>query len=113
MWYYRRRRSLLLAEQAQAQVGAHAETPNGAESSVPAPAVPTAPLAELHQPILKRKRRERLARRYDPLNHLDWLALSPRIAVNEEGIPAGSQELDEMMMPTKGEKDWTIIGLRI
>jgi hypothetical protein len=53
------------------------------------------PVLESYQPVLKRKRRERLARRIDPLNRLDWLTLSPRIAVTEEGVPATMAEISE------------------
>lgn len=52
-------------------------------------------MTENYQPILRRKKRERLAKRYDPLNRLDWLALSPRIGITEEGIPATMEQITE------------------
>ncbi|KAL3101105.1 hypothetical protein niasHS_001565 [Heterodera schachtii] len=101
VWYYRRRRSLLMAEAhaaAAAVPGAdshHQRLRGDSASSSAAQALTAA------APILKRKRRERHARRYDPLQRMDWLALSPRIAIAEDGMPMASQELDELTLHSK------------
>nr|CAD2124197.1 unnamed protein product [Meloidogyne enterolobii] len=94
VWYYKRRRSLqqLEAKQHQKQLLEQQQTK---------PDSPTQKTTKIifqpenYQPILRRKKRERLAKRYDPLIRFDWLALSPRIAVTEEGIPATMEQITE------------------
>lgn len=41
----------------------------------------TAPKQEVKQPLLRRKRLERNAKRKDPITHMDWLNISPRYLI--------------------------------
>jgi len=94
VWYYRRRRSLqqFEAKQHQKQLLEQQQT-NPDSPTQKTTKIISQP--ENYQPILRRKKRERLAKRYDPLIRFDWLALSPRIAVTEEGIPATMEQITE------------------
>uniref|UniRef100_A0A1I8B396 Uncharacterized protein n=1 Tax=Meloidogyne hapla TaxID=6305 RepID=A0A1I8B396_MELHA len=96
VWYYRRRKSLQQFEakqqkqllQQQKSTTSKPDSPNQKSTKIISQ-------TENYQPILRRKKRERLAKRYDPLIRFDWLALSPRIAVTEEGIPATMEQITE------------------
>uniref|UniRef100_A0A915N671 Potassium channel domain-containing protein n=1 Tax=Meloidogyne javanica TaxID=6303 RepID=A0A915N671_MELJA len=93
VWYYRRRRSLQQFEAKQHQKQLLEQQQTNPDS--PTQKTKIIPQPENYQPILRRKKRERLAKRYDPLIRFDWLALSPRIAVTEEGIPATMEQITE------------------
>jgi hypothetical protein len=115
VWYYRRRRSLHQQQEGpltlpSASTHSISEQPN--PTTVPSISQKATLPLEAYQPILKRKRRERLARKFDPLLRFDWLALSPRIAVTEEsGRPATMEEISERaqeLLKMEGYLKWKI-----
>uniref|UniRef100_A0A915DWH9 Uncharacterized protein n=1 Tax=Ditylenchus dipsaci TaxID=166011 RepID=A0A915DWH9_9BILA len=85
MWFYRRRS--LLSAQLRQQSQASSSTINNEVSDVG---------EEKPQPVLKRKRLERMAKKTDPLHDVDWLNISPRMALIEVVKEDLSSLLDRM-----------------